>query len=480
MENAPSYEHYVLVSLDTLRSDGIAANPYKLWPLAHEVQDGARTTFLDQMVAEGAFFPNCISTAPYTSASHASIFTGKWPVHHNVFEFFNRRLRGNTVFTWARRLGLRTYFKTDFPIILGQHLGFTDDVDEYVVEDDERFLKLLDPRQPSLSLVHFGGIHVPYGFHNLKYSGDAYRQRVAELESDLGPGYDTQLNDRLVETYRSGEDLELMLRYKRILLHYYENKNFDKIFSLYLAGITHFMETRFAPFMERLVAKLDGRRALFVIYGDHGEEYDAHSYGHFNSVAEGVIRVPLLFWGPDVVAGTHSTRVRTVDIAPTLRECLNARAAGLDGSSLAATVFGGESYPARTAYCQTYVADTAKTVQFQERVLRTGRKTGSLPHVCYRESVYEDDFKLSRQNYEYVESDTGMTLARCEPRIALERIGSDLIPRPVSWAPEQASLIRMLDSYGKVAEGTQKAKERSDPEVTDAIRVQLRNMGYDI
>ncbi len=190
LNDLPSYDHYVLVSLDTFRSDALAANPYKLWPAKYTIAEPPQTPMLDKMAGEGTLFPNCISAAPYTSASHASIVTGKWPAHHQVVEFFNHRLRGRTVFTWAQKLGFRTYLKSDFPLILGPHLGFSDDVDNFIIEDDERYLAELDTSHPTFSLVHFGSIHAPYGFHNLHYGGDAYRQRVREARGRPRPGKD--------------------------------------------------------------------------------------------------------------------------------------------------------------------------------------------------------------------------------------------------------------------------------------------------
>ncbi len=287
-----------------------------------------------------------------------------------------------------------------------------------------------------------------------------------------------------METYRSGEDLELLLRYKRIIGYHYKNGNYDQLFSLYAEGITHFMRTRFDPFISRLVEKFDGQRVLFMIFGDHGEEYDAVSFGHFNSMSEGVIRVPVLFWGPDVAAQLCPTRIRTIDLAPTLRSCLGARATGLDGSSLADTVFGRASYPQRPAFCQSYVSNTQQFVQFQQKLLRTDRKTGSLPHVCYAEAAYEEDMKLGRQNYIYEKNSAGTTFAltRCEPRTWLERIADDLVPHQVSGSPARAHLLDLLDAYGQLAarRSAPGQEEPGQPELTEDIRMQLRAMGYDI
>jgi choline-sulfatase len=478
--DAPSYDHYVLVSLDTLRSDGVAANPFKLWPHDHGDQKMPRTDLLDQMVREGAFFPNTISAAPYTSASHATLFTGRWPYHHGVYEFYNRRLRGETVFTWARRQGMRTYFTSDFPIILGKELGFLDDVDDYIVEDNDLYLDRLDTSRPTLSFLHFGSLHIPYGFHNLRYGGDAYRRRVAELEKDIersGPA----VGDLLLETFRSGEDLELMLRYKQIISYHYAKEDYDTLFALYLEGIETFMRTRFEPFMERVLERFRGQRVLVVLFGDHGEEYGKNSYGHFNSVAEGVIRVPVLFWGPDVVPGTHAERVRTVDVAPTIAPCLGGVNETLDGMSLFGTVYGSERPAPRPAFCQAYVADSARFVEFQRAMFASGKQPGPLEHVCYSEAVYDGDLKLSRLN----QTDAGGATGTWSPivpttEITLERFDADLIPHVIDSPEDATRLTAMLDEHGAHVRRDPIAPAPDDPVATAEIKEQLRDMGYDI
>jgi choline-sulfatase len=470
------YDHVVLISLDTLRSDGIAANPYKLWPRKYDVDVELRTPVLDDVFRASASFVNCIAAAPYTSAAHASILTGKWPAHHGLLEFFNRKLRGTTLFTIARRLGFRTYLKSDFPIILGPFLGFTADVDEYVVEEEDEYLERLDVDTPSFSLVHFGGLHIPYGFHNLRFGGADYVRRVEELEQSVDTPHEP-FADQLVETFRSAEDLALLLRYKHVVQYHYERERYDLLFSLYLEGINHFLQHRFAPFFERLTERLRGRRALFVLFGDHGEEYDSAAYGHFNSLAEGAIRVPVLFYGEHVRPAVHATRMRSVDMAPTILSALGVTPpSALDGVSLAGTVWGDEDYPTRPAFAQVYTSDTREFVAFQKRLLERGRKTGALQHVCYLEGVYDGDYKLRRQNYRYRAVEDLWQLRPCPPELTLERIEPDLTLTSVEDGERASKLLALLDSYVR----TGRVEEGEEVEVPDDVRTQLLAMGYSV
>ena len=465
------YDHVVLISIDTLRSDVIGANPHKLWPTLYPGLTAPDTAILDEIVGAGTFFPVTHSAAPYTSASHASYFSGLWPTRHGVYEFFNRPLGAETLFTWARRQGYRTHFKVDFPIILGSFLGFDRDVDEYIVEDDDRYLAALADSDRSVDFVHFGGLHIPYGFHNLTYGGDDYRQTVAALEAEIGeqPG---SLADHLVETYRDPEDLDLMLRYKRIVQHHYQAGHHERLFGLYLAGAEHFLRTRFTRFFRQLQSALAGKRSLIVVFGDHGEQYDADTYGHFNAMAEGVLRVPVVFVGDGVSAGVrHDGRVRTIDVAPTLLELLGWPAPDdLDGTSLAPILRGEEAGAPREAYAQAYISDTHEFVAYQKRLLDGGDRPGDLRHVLFREAAYQGPFRLVRQGFDW---GLGGKIEPIPPRMQLERLGADLAYHPLRRVDLTAQLAAALDAYSQSMSPAQPLDE-----IPDTVRQQLADMGY--
>lgn len=473
MSTAP-YEHVVLISLDTLRSDGIAANPLRLWEHEHPTLRAPRTRVLDDLAAECAFFANAISAAPYTSASHATYFTGKWPLHHGVFEFFNRKLTSRTIFRIARQLGYRTIFKSDFPIILGDFLGFTTDVDDFLVEDDDGYLATLDPSVPTVSFVHFAGLHTPYGFHNLAYGGEAYRAKVAELEAVTGSNEEDWTANHLIETFLDPDDRAILLRYKRSVQFLYQARRYADIFQLYLDGIEHFLERRFAPFLARLRERLARRRTLFVLFGDHGEEYDDASFAHFNSIAEGVLRVPVLVFGDDIRPGVYLDRMRTVDVLPTIVDlALPTSKRGMDGVSLAATVLDGAPYEVRDAFAQAHTSETDELLSFQRRAIESGRKVGALAHHCAAEAVYRGDLKLSRTNVRYVDDGGHWQFARGSS-VRLERLGRDGVPQTLTDRRPIARLSAMLDLYN--------TRVTRSPRVaaTAAMREDLRANGYPV
>jgi choline-sulfatase len=444
------YDHVVLISLDTLRSDGIGATPSQLWQRKYpEISYRPATRILDQIVSQSAFLPNALTVTPYTAGAHASTITGRWPLRHGVWEQFNRGLRAQTLFHRARGLGYRTLLKSDFPVMLGPALGFTAAVDEYIEEDDDRFLDALAGSSRSVSLMHFGSMHVPYGFLNSRTGGAGYPARMAELEERYRPQVAMPI-DRLAEARLTEADWKLLFRYKRVIQELFSTQRYAEIFQLYLEGISHFLRVRFEAFWERLCAILDGRRRLVVLFSDHGEEYDEVSYGHFNSIAEGVVRVPLAFWGDDVRPGFHTARVRCVDIMPTVLALLGDRSAGrlaMDGRSLADSVLEGAAPEVLDHYVQDYVSHTGDYIRFQERFFTKGRKTGHLPHFLLKEALYSGDIRLTREHF--VRNQIG-SFERVEPRVRVERVSFDAEPTPLDDHPARERLTRQLDTYNEL------------------------------
>ena len=107
------------------------------------------------MLKAGTYYNNCFSAAPYTSASHAAYFTGLWPRHNGIYEFFNRKLIASTIFEHAKNQGYITIFQTDFPVILGKYLGFTTGIDHFLSRMKgghiKRFLKIDKIKQSRFS-----------------------------------------------------------------------------------------------------------------------------------------------------------------------------------------------------------------------------------------------------------------------------------------------------------------------------------------
>jgi arylsulfatase A-like enzyme len=464
------YDVIVLISVDTLRADAIGCHPLPLWQQEYSLTRALHTPALDELAGQGAFFTNTITPAPYTSASHASLLTGQWPVHHGAREFLGRPLTASTIFTTARQMGFRTILKTDFPVMVGSHLGFDRDIDRYLVEDDDAFIDEIAGAARACALLHFGAVHIPYGFHNSRFGGEAYRDKVAALEAEVGPALRAYPADVLNETYRSREDLELLMRYKRSVIALYADRQYRRLFELYLEGVEHFCKTRFAAVLERLLQATANKRRLIVLFGDHGETYNETSYGHFNSVEEGVLRVPLVFWGDDVRAGMFTERVRTIDLLPTVLDLAGWRGTTkLDGESLLPAIQGQAALAPRRAHAEAFVARAGQAQQTQTQVLGGGDgAVDRVDHVLYREAVYDGPWKLSRRNY--VAGTENRDPVPCDPELALARFDDQLRPQLATEPAATARLLTLLGDHGRAAQPS--------TAIPSALRHHLQNHGY--
>ena len=468
----------ILISIDTLRADcfGQAADP--LWKRDYPTCVQPAQGILDELRKEGTFFGNVTTAAPYTSASHAAILTGCWPLRNGVKEVFGTPLSIDSVFTRLHRAGFKTALKTDFPLIIGQSLGFTRDVDDFIIEDDQQFLDSIEDR-PFFGLCHFSGAHYPYGFHNLAMGGEDYRETVAALEAELPLNLD-ETPDRIDETYRVGEDRELLLRYKRIIKHLFDHQQWDRLFQLYLDGTAVFLEQRFRKFFEALKQKLAGRRALIVVFGDHGEHWSTDSYGHHNSMREGVLQIPMLFLADEIPkARTLMSRIRTIDLAPTILDWLGQTPSNMDGQSLHSVLAGGPPNTPRTAFTQAWNCEPEEFVKVQEAARQKPDEPSQLTHFLTGEAVYHANYRMVRKYHTYENEIASIAAAPTE--VVIEEFDKDLIPRRLAQSDHHAAVEKRLNALLDAYQQMETAKGRATAVAPEGdLRIQLADFGYRI
>ena len=92
-------ENIVIITIDSLRVDGSAHNCKVL-----NIKTKLRTPNLDSITRNGTSFINAYSTNTYTTAAHASLFTGVYPMKHKIRGFFDlKRKRAMVVETRVAR-----------------------------------------------------------------------------------------------------------------------------------------------------------------------------------------------------------------------------------------------------------------------------------------------------------------------------------------------------------------------------------------
>lgn len=391
------------MSIDTLRADCIGASPRAGdFSKKYDINFKLKTGPLDKILESGLYFNNCISAAPYTSASHASYFTGCWPLNHNVYEFFNRKLSRKTIFEYAKQSGYTTIFQTDFPVILGSYLGLTKGVDNYFIEDEKKAWNMLNANKDkkTLSFFHFGGVHYPYGFHMLKFGGNDYISKVKGLEKkyNINIKKDNKLEDNLDETFRDKLDTELLLRYKLIVEKLYSKKLYNDLFYLYLEGINYFMKHRFNKFITSVKKFVDTNNALLCVFSDHGEEWNDESYGHHNSLSDSVLRVPLIFYSRGIQKRIEYNLTRTIDLAPTILRLISDSKSNINMDGIPLDVFNknDKKESRKFAVAQIWPAMVQKHIlsDYQKLAIKTNKLTKPLKTFLSLEMICDEKHKL--------------------------------------------------------------------------------------
>ncbi len=464
--NSQQYQHVILVSLDSLRSDCITAVNSD-FPNRFYTGGKFKTVMLDYLVRRGTYFSNCISAAPYTSASHAAYFTGCWPRHNGVYEFFNRRIGRPTIFELARKKNIYTIFQTDFPVILGDSLGFTRGVDKYFIESEAAaFLELLKKQNHNtVSFFHFGGIHYPYGFHKLKFAKVDFPKKVCELERKFCIKQVSNHADTLDESYRNSRDKDFLLRYKTIIDTLWNRQKYDELNRLYVNGIDYFLKHRFDQFIKKAIDFIDSTNSLLIIFADHGENWASDSRGHSNAINDAVLRVPVILYGKGMAKNiVVSNLIRTIDILPTICQYSKIPSANFDGIPIN-LIDPKDSIDSREAFAQVWrVGDRMKVYRHQQRILKGKKMIRPLATRLEKEAVYYDRFALNR---EYA-SDGGLL-----KEIFYTNTGKELIP-----AKQKSHIITNLRSRLKKYNRIKYYKDQKINKINKSIVDDLHTLGY--
>lgn len=308
----PAGLNLVLLTLDTTRADALGCYG----------SSSASTPNLDRLASEGARFNRVTACTPLTFPSHCTILTGTWPLEHGV-RANGRGSLGEEAVTVAEVVnaaGYRTRAVVS-SFVLKRMFGLAQGFELY---NDS--MPLAAPNRPALERtadqtanaaianltelaparfflwVHFYDPHYPYRSRagHPDDSREAYAEEIAFTDLHVG----------------------------RVL---------DALERLGIAD-----------------------RTAVVVVGDHGEGLGDHGESeHGFLLYETTQRVPLLIRCPGVVPAGRvvDTRVRTVDVAPTLLELAGlTRRPEMRGESLIELATSGGPRPDRPAYGESWEA----------------------------------------------------------------------------------------------------------------------------
>ena len=264
----------VVVTVDTLRPDRLGCYGYAK----------IKTPNLDRLAEKGTLFENAVCQVPITPPSHASMFTGTYPVVHQVRNVagFNLDPSHRTLAKMLQERGWQTAAFVGAAVLAkatGLNQGFQtyDDTMNHpelgvaspqlragrVIDRALEWLAKQSHQSPFFLWVHVYDPHAPYDppapFKN-EYSREPYDGEIAYVDRELG-----------------------------------------RLFNA--------VETRFPP-----------DKTLFTVLSDHGESLSEHGENtHGVFLYDSTLRIPWILSGPGIPSGKRvKEQARTIDLLPTL------------------------------------------------------------------------------------------------------------------------------------------------------------------
>lgn len=334
----------LLISLDTLRFDCLAAIGERrfLGPQA----DLVASPHLDRLAAGSALFTQAVSAAPFTTPSHASLFTGLWLSQHGAHHQYKTPIAADarTLAERCAAAGYRTAQsagRADGEGVMFANaatgLGRGCETSMFAGRVDRATKKWLQKSKGRswFLFFHTFAAHWPYGT-----TGKACERLFADAWDS---GDWSAVRELYVRNARGADAMVGEL-------------------------VDHLAE----------LGELD--RTVIVALSDHGEGLHrlAPLHGPIHGGREEVIRVPLVLHAPWAVpAATRvDTQVRTVDILPTLIELAGLppreEVLPLAGTSLVPLVRGESENAVRPAFFTGHLNDDALGEPLLSGV-RTGR-----------------------------------------------------------------------------------------------------------
>jgi len=335
----------VLISMDTVRPDFLGAYGYS-----------NSTPNLDSFADGSVLFSNAYTQGAWTLPSHLSLFTSKYPAE--LFSGSNLSTTSSypLLAELLRENGYRTAAFTDYDVV-GSANGFDKGFDFFSENSPSDFqvvvpkaVEWVENNKDSKFFVFIHGYdaHAPYGRYgfapnlNSGYSGIL---KNVTLNASVSNPY--MFNN----SYCTSHDMTGM--------YFYDDKGFfdacsarngtafklgkadaDYIQDTYFDGVLHadFWTGKVFEELDRLNLT---NRTIVIVFSDHGEDLMDHGYfGHY-MVYEDITRVVLMMRLPNAAPRAVQSRVRLIDVVPTLFDALKiGNLKAFDGRSLLPAVEG--------------------------------------------------------------------------------------------------------------------------------------------
>jgi arylsulfatase A-like enzyme len=328
----PPPPNVVLITLDTTRVDYLST---------YGAPAGA-TPHMDALAARGVRFDLALSASAVTPVSHATILTGLFPYEHGlrVLSAAGGYALPESIPTIATTLQSRGYetiaVHSAFPV--SGHFGFNRGFDVFDSFD--------------LEIQRTGGVHDRWDTTlGQRRSDETTDIALARLRETDGPFF-------LWIHYWDPHDGVLLPPQEYLPDQLIPNReNIAGRHSEFYAAEIRYVDAQIGRLLAGVADLDNGENTVVCLTADHGEGLDdglaRHGWWAHRILYQEQIHVPLIFAGPGVPAGRHSSAlVRTADCAATIYDLLDVPPPrALSGRTLRPLMHGAFD-PPRAAYSE--------------------------------------------------------------------------------------------------------------------------------
>ena len=322
----------ILIVLDTVRADRLSL--YGSRVIANSLESIAK----DSLV-----FENCIASSPWTTPSHASLFTGLYPSEHGSINAFSRAKAGlqstplgEEFLTLAEIFndnGYNTGAVVSNAGALHKSFRLDQGFQRYDAARNIGDIYRLYSFRPIVHLFcRLSNVYSKFVKH-YRTADDINKETFRELNKliphpfflfiNYMDAHDPYYPPRPFDGYFLDAKFTQLYRLKQDLLHYIK-KTDDMSFNAYqlsqydgeIAYLDHHLGMLFAKLKEMKIYD----SSLIIITSDHGELFGEHGF-HFHGTPmyEGVLRVPLIIKFPfNRSVGYQKEMITLTDIYPTI------------------------------------------------------------------------------------------------------------------------------------------------------------------
>jgi choline-sulfatase len=299
---SPRKLNLVLVTIDTLRADRLGCYGYSK----------IETPNLDQLAKKGALFENAVTHTPLTAPSHASLFTGLYPMVHQVRDTGGFVLQSShvTIAEILRRQGWDTAAFVGSSV-LKKHFGFNQG---FAVYDDE--MPKPDPRKMAAEFAE-------------RRAGAVVDRAIRWLASQQRSPFFLWVH---VFDPHSPYNPPSPFREK------YRTRPYD--------GEVAYTDQQLGRLLAAVAKKSPPENTLIAVLSDHGESLSEHGeYTHGVFLYDATLRIAFLLSGPGVPANLRvKPQARMIDVLPTVLELMGGKPPqSVQGTSLVPTFKGKEA-----------------------------------------------------------------------------------------------------------------------------------------